>query len=104
MRPHDILQAQVLVRLSAAGYFAWPHPSGTYTIPGTSRRIVVGRKGQADIIACRPPDGHLVGIEIKTGTGRQSADQRRWQRALEAAGGTYLVVRHLEDLDHLLAT
>lgn len=102
MRAHDRLLLQVLIRLSQAGVMCWPHPSGTFVIPGTRKRIVVGRKGQADLLAVLPPSGHLVGIEIKTGSGRQTKEQRDWQAALQAVGGTYLVVRHISDLDDIL--
>lgn len=37
--------------------------------------------------------GRFLGLEVKIATGRQSPEQKVWQRACEAAGGVYVVVR-----------
>lgn len=36
-------------------------------------------------------------IEMKTPTGRQSAEQKQWQRAMESQGYRYVVCRSLDD-------
>ena len=59
------------------------------------RLVQYGTPGQADIMAIRA--GRLLAIEVKTATGRQSAAQLAWQRALEAAGGVYVVARSVDD-------
>lgn len=50
-----------------------------------------GLPGQADIAGVLR--GRHVEIEVKTPKGRQSQQQERWQRAVERAGGTYVLAR-----------
>lgn len=59
-----------------------------------------GAKGSPDIVAV--VDGQYTGIECKMGSGRQSPDQKAFQAELENAGGRYLLVRDVNDLDALL--
>ncbi len=47
---------------------------------------------------------HSLAIELKTKTGRQSKEQRRWQRYFEAAGGKYIVIRSYEEFTAQLTT
>lgn len=59
---------------------------------GTSQWLPTsGMKGSADISSTI--DGRSVKIEIKYGRDRQSDDQKRYQEAVERAGGIYLIVR-----------
>lgn len=52
-------------------------------------------KGQPDLIFIR--DGHVFFVEMKNGTGRQSPEQKEFQRQIEDAGQEYLVWRSLAD-------
>lgn len=54
-----------------------------------------GQRGSADISATIR--GKSVKLEIKAGRDRQSEDQKRYQEAIEKAGGTYLIVRSFEE-------
>ena len=38
-----------------------------------------------------------LAIEMKTPTGKQSPEQKEWQRLFEAAGGLYIIVRSYDD-------
>jgi len=70
-------------------------------IPGT------GTKGSADISATikpKPQEGNLysafavsVKIEIKYGKDKQSDFQKKYQDAINNAGGVYLIVRNMDD-------
>lgn len=42
--------------------------------------------------------GKYIGVEVKTKIGRQSPAQLVFQKALEASGGIYLLVRSLDEL------
>ena len=55
--------------------------------------------GVADLILLHPgAEGqHALAVEMKSAQGRQSPAQREWQRAAEAVGVEYRVVRTLED-------
>ena|SRR5690349_1756793 len=59
------------------------------------RKMRYGLRGQADIAGVL--NGRHVEIEVKTATGRQSVQQRRWQSAVERAGGVYLVARSVDE-------
>lgn len=75
--------------------------------------IRVGQPGLADtmmIVAVTIDEsmiGKTVGLavaaEIKTARGRQSDAQRNWQRAFEARGGVYRLVRTPEQMVDLVA-
>ncbi len=94
---HSRLKSQVLVRLSELGVFAWSSPCAVATPLGTTRPTRFGLPGQPDIMAILP-GGRFLGIEVKTGSGRQSPEQRNWQARALAQGALYIVVRDLEDL------
>lgn len=54
--------------------------------------------GAADLLLLIPRGVYgALGLEFKTLTGRQSAAQREWQKAFEASGNKYVVVRTLEE-------
>ena len=57
-------------------------------------------KGCSDIIAVI--NGQFIGVEVKTATGKQSADQILFQRRLENAGGKYIVARSVVDIKDIL--
>jgi len=62
---------------------------------GTERFFRFGSKGDADILAVPliRNVAHLLWIETKSDTGRQSFDQKIFQKLVEAQGHTYLLVR-----------
>ena len=42
-------------------------------------------------------NGSFYAIELKTETGRQSEFQKQWQEVILSQGGTYVIVRSLQD-------
>lgn len=50
-----------------------------------------GSKGSADISAVI--HGRAVKVEVKVGKDRQSGHQREYQRAIECAGGVYVIAK-----------
>ena len=62
--------------------------------------MTFGIPGQPDIFAII--QGRFVGIEVKTVVGRQSKDQKNWQRNCERAGGLYILARSVEDVEAAL--
>ncbi len=46
--------------------------------------------------------GKFVGLEFKTVAGKQSADQKLAQEAIEEAGGRYFIIRTSEDVERML--
>ena len=62
-----------------------------------------GKSGIPDIIAI--VDGHFLGVEVKSATGKPTELQKICGRQIEEAGGTWLVVSNdvtLEVLDAIL--
>lgn len=59
------------------------------------------KRGISDIIAVAPPMGRIIGVEVKSATGRISEDQKNFKKNLEEAGGLYWLVRSLDDLKEL---
>ena len=65
-----------------------------------------GGAGVADIVAFVPtkqrdlvrPGWEVLWIEVKSPTGKQSAEQRSFQTKVESEGHGYLVARSLEDV------
>ena len=85
-------QRQLLAILGpVAGLHAERTNTGVAVDPRTGRHVRFGTPGAPDIRATVA--GLAVAIEVKSPTGRQSQDQRRWQAAHEAAGGVYLLCR-----------
>lgn len=56
--------------------------------------------GTPDIIVVI--DGKFIGLEFKTYRGRQSEDQKIFQKKLESAGGFYFIVRSTKDVENII--
>lgn len=91
----------------------WRQQSGAFRALDDPNRIVkVGTPGISDALAVVGVEvtpemvgkriGVAVGIEFKAEKGRQSDAQRRWQQSLEDCGGTYAIVRSVEDAVELI--
>ena len=68
--------------------------------------VKFGRKGMADILAIRwrvqnrvVSFHHVIWIECKTRTGKQSPEQAAFQAEVENEGHCYLLVRSWEELE-----
>ena len=75
------------------GLLSIDDPRPLYVSAG--RLVQYGAPGQPDIMAIVA--GRFVGIEVKTEISRQSANQRIWQAAIEAAGGVYVLARTVRE-------
>lgn len=53
--------------------------------------------GSADLVGLIRPSGRAFALEVKTPTGRLSAEQRAWHKAWSEAGGFVACVRSVED-------
>lgn len=94
MRESDI-QAAILQYLAMRRHFHFRCNTGAYkTEHGSFIRF--GSKGAADIFVCAK--GMMIGIEIKTASGKLSEDQEAFGQALKAAGGIYIVARSIDDV------
>ena len=65
------------------------------------RRLPVGaKKGIPDIWVIM--NGHTIGLEVKTSTGRQSKEQKEIEERFKKNGAEYYVVRSLEDVKRII--
>jgi hypothetical protein len=53
--------------------------------------------GGADLVGILKPSGRFLAVEVKTPSGRQTPEQVAWQRAVESAGGMYVVARSVAE-------
>jgi len=53
-------------------------------------------RGLSDLTAIK--DGWVIFLEVKTPTGTQREDQKKFQAEVEAAGGSYVLACCIEDL------
>lgn len=79
------IRGQLREFLEWQGWFVFYHLQGLGSYPGLPDLQAV--KG-----------GRTLYIEVKRPGGRQSPRQLKFQQELEAAGGTYILARCLEDL------
>lgn len=62
------------------------------------------RAGFPDIILLLPSiGGHFLAMELKYGRGVQTESQKAMEKAIEAAGGKYAVVRCFEDFFNIVS-
>lgn len=64
---------------------------------GKRRYFRQGLPGLPDLMVILPPDGQLLGLEVKKPSGIVSAAQHSVKGAFLAAGARYEVVRSLEE-------
>lgn len=103
------IQKRALAAIGARDdVLVWRQQSGAFRALDDPKRIVkVGTPGVSDALAVVGVEvtpemvgkriGVAVGIEFKSEKGRQSDAQAAWQKALEGCGGTYAIVRSVED-------
>lgn len=74
----------------------WKNASGAVKIG--DRFLRFGLKGSPDILGIAD-GGRFVGIEVKTGTGRQTPEQKLFQAMTFRRGGVYIIARSLDDVE-----
>lgn len=98
------------IQVACVRWFAYQYPQYEgllFSVPnGGHRDKVTGAMmkaegvvaGVADLILLVPSKGyHALCIEMKTEKGRQSPEQKAWQKKVEAQGYKYAVCRSLDD-------
>ena len=105
--PEGTIQLAVMKYLKSEGVFSWRNNNqGSYD---RKRGIYVSNpyimRGVPDIIAVIPAEnniGQFVGFEVKTPKGRQSPDQKLYEKRLTKHGGRYFIVRSVADAKQAL--
>lgn len=98
---HEALVRQILLEVSKTGLARlWVNHTGVGLSQDGERFIQFGLKGSADITGILK-SGQRIEIEVKTGSGKQSEQQVRFQKMIEQFGGVYILARSVEDvLEH----
>lgn len=88
--------------------FVWRNNTGVARSLDGKRVIKFGCPGSPDIMGIQEvtitPEmvgltfGRAFGVEVKTETGEQSEQQKRWEGAWRLRGGLYLLARSPEDV------
>lgn len=95
---HNALVRMALQQLAVNGYTAWPQQTGVW-FTEEGRPVRYGKKGGGDIVIILAPHGKYCEAEAKTGTGRQSENQKKHQEyAVERNGGIYILFRSVDEL------
>ena len=98
------VQGAILEWLAWKHIFHYRNNSGAFVFPETAthkrRFFKAGVVGAPDIVCV--VKGQYVGIECKAAKGRQSDNQKEFQRQLEAAGGRYILAYSLDDVMGIL--
>jgi hypothetical protein len=102
---HTELVNSCLELLHMHGILSWKNHVGAVRMG--KRFLRFGVRGLPDILFVQNGHfggiaGRLGGIEVKTGTARQSREQQIMQAKFEAQGCLYWVVRSIDELDSLL--
>ena len=90
-----VLQRLVLARLLELGLFVWRQNTGKAQMRG--QWVQFGLPGQADITGLLP-NGRRLEVELKSDSGRLSAEQRAFAARIRAAGGLYIAARTLDEV------
>lgn len=64
----------------------------------TAWRVPGNDRGVPDLIGVLPPRGTLLAVDVKTGAGSLSLDQKTVKAAIEQAGGWYVTASSVSDL------
>lgn len=74
----------------------WRNNSGKANYAG--QVVTFGVPGQGDLSGIVFPTGRRLEVEVKSTIGRQSEQQKNFQRMIETMGGIYILARSVEDV------
>lgn len=95
------IQSEILLEFGTGhGLVLWRQNTGAAKINGQLVRF--GTPGQADLSGVLD-GGRALFVEIKSTTGRQSPQQRKFQAAVERRGALYILARSVQDVHDALA-
>lgn len=105
--PEGKIQLAILKHLREEGVFCWRNnnqpthdPKMNSGYGGYRAQSAYAAPGAPDIM-CILDGGVFAGFEVKTKTGRQSADQKLFEKRCDSRGALYHVVRSVADVKEL---
>lgn len=99
------LFAVQLIRMTARpGVVYWHAANEGVRSPRTGAflKLMGMRPGVSDLCFCLPPNGRLAALELKSGTGRLSAEQRHFGDDVVACGGLFATANTPEAVTEIL--
>ena len=96
MKEHEIMQRILISIGSRQDVRVWRNNTGAVKTQD-GRIVTFGLKGSADIIGLLR-GGRFLAIEVKSEIGRQSEQQKNFQKMIESFGGLYILARCVEDV------
>ena len=96
-------QKAILQYLQLRRIFHWRNNTGAMVVgEGTASRrfLKFGTEGSPDIFILK--EGVLIGLEVKSDTGKQNDAQLEFQKNMEKNGGKYFVVRAVDEVQAIL--
>ncbi len=100
-RPEAAALAEVLKALNAHPAVAWCERMNSGAAKVGNRFIRFGWPGCPDVLG-QLRDGRLLGVEVKSRTGRPSPEQSLFLERIRAAGGVAFVARDCRDVNREL--
>lgn len=95
---HQILVTQIMVELSKnPNVRVWANNTGVAESLDSYRVVRYGLVGSADITGIIGPNGTRLEIEVKTGKGKQTLNQKNFEQMIKKLGGVYIVARSVLD-------
>lgn len=95
---HTALVRAALEELAVQGYTAWAQNTGAFKT-ASGGFVKFGKVGGGDIMGILPPHGRHFEAEAKTGSGKQSKNQKLHQEfVVERNGGIYILFRSVDEL------
>lgn len=82
------------------GVFCWRNNTGAHKTEA-GHYVRYGAPGSPDIIGILP-NGRFIGVEIKSAKGKQSKDQKIFQRRVEKWNGIYIIARSIDDCEKFI--
>jgi len=81
----------VIFEIQAHGGRAWRREVGLfYDLRGNPRKL--GSTGQADVYGI-VRDGRHIEVEVKTGRGQRTSEQKQWEATVRELGAIYCLAR-----------
>lgn len=93
------IQKACLDMLRLKKIFCWKNNTAGIYRKNTGHYIPSQSVGSPDIFCV--VKGRIFGLEIKVRGGKQSDNQKDWQKVFEKSGGTYILIKGMEELDKL---
>jgi len=101
LHERDILKPCLEALFYRYGVTVWRNHAGKVELASRGRArpywMQLGAAGSPDIVGFLD-DGRFLGIEIKTRTGKERADQLAMRTKVETAGGVWIVARSVDEM------